>query len=154
MISPKRKRIGLYGLAFLGAAIVVAVFMMVGPPGLLAKSEKPGFCAGCHVMEAEYEAWSHSGAHRRESCVECHLPNRNVAAHYVWKSIDGVKDALVFYSGRVPERIVISEHGKEVVQDNCIRCHETTVDHINQDRLCWDCHRRISHRATGVRQTL
>lgn len=154
MINPKRKRIGMYGLAILGAALVVAVFVMLGPPGLLAKSETPDFCASCHVMEAEYDAWSHSGAHRRQQCVECHLPNHNMASHYVWKSIDGMKDVLAFYSGRVPERIEISDHGQGVVQANCIRCHEATVDHINQERLCWQCHRRISHRGTGGIQTL
>lgn len=143
----------LIALAVLGIGILVTAFMMLGPPGLLAKSERPDFCAGCHVMEAEYAAWAHAGAHRRKACVDCHLPNHNMAAHYVWKSIDGMKDTLAFYSGRVPDRIEISAHGQEVVQANCIRCHETTVAHIDQKRLCWQCHRRISHRGVGSIQT-
>ncbi|MGV1100866.1 cytochrome c nitrite reductase small subunit [Thiovibrio sp. JS02] len=154
MGNKKRKGIGLLGLAVLGVAMLAGVFMMLGPPQLLAKSEAPAFCAGCHVMEAEYDAWSHAGAHRRQKCVDCHLPNDNQAMHYVWKSIDGMKDTLAFYSGRVPERIEISGHGQEVVQQNCIRCHESTVAHINQERLCWQCHRRIAHRGTGQIQTL
>ncbi len=150
----KRRRTGGIVLAILGGGILVTLFLALGPPRLLAKSESPEFCAGCHVMEAEYDAWSHAGAHRRQACVACHLPNHNMAVHYVWKSIDGMKDTLAFYSGRVPERIEISGHGQEVVQRNCIRCHESTVAHIDQERLCWQCHRRITHRGTGQIQTL
>jgi len=150
----KKKKIGLYVLAIFIVGGAAFLFLMLGPPKLLAKSESPLFCSGCHVMEAEYDAWAHTGAHRREQCVDCHLPNQNVALHYAWKSIDGLKDTLVFYSGKVPERIMITDHGQEVVQLNCIRCHETTVQNIDQQRLCWSCHRRIAHRGSGLIQTL
>ena len=125
-------------------------FLMFGPPRLLAKSETPVFCASCHVMEAEYEAWFHEGAHRRLACIDCHLPNENIAVHYAWKSIDGMKDVVVFNSGRVPEKITISAHGQDVVKQNCIRCHATTVEMIDNDRRCWDCHRRLSHLRSGL----
>jgi cytochrome c nitrite reductase small subunit len=74
--------------------------------------------------------------------------------HYIWKSIDGMKDVGFFFSGLAPERIKITEHGKKVLQANCIRCHETTVNMINQERPCWDCHRRIAHTRTGSISTL
>ncbi|RPJ08557.1 MAG: cytochrome c nitrite reductase small subunit [Deltaproteobacteria bacterium] len=133
----------------IAVAIGVGAFLSLGPPGLLAKSEKPDFCASCHVMEAEYEAWFHEGAHRRINCVDCHLPHHNLAAHYLWKSIDGMKDVVVFYSGRVPEIIKLSAHGQEVLQANCIRCHETFVENINSERQCWSCHRRLEHVRSG-----
>jgi len=154
MGNRKRKGIVMSGLAVLGVGFFAAIFMVLGPPRLLAKSEAPAFCAGCHVMEAEYDAWSHAGAHRREMCVDCHLPNQNKTIHYIWKSIDGMKDTVAFYSGRVPERINISSHGQEVVQRNCIRCHESTVAHIDKERLCWQCHRRVAHRGSGQMLTL
>ena len=153
-MGARKKRAGLYALAALAAGGLASLFLMLGPPQLLAKSEGPEFCAGCHVMEGEYEAWLHAGAHRRVKCVECHLPNRSLASHYTWKSIDGLKDTIAFYSGRVEERIGISAHGREVVQDNCVRCHATTVEQIDQERLCWDCHRRLAHRRSGQIQTL
>lgn len=115
--------------------------------------EKSKFCINCHTMEAEYDAWLHS-SHRRKMCVDCHLPNENKAVYYLWKSIDGLKDVIVFYSGQVPERIKISSHGNKVLQANCIRCHETTVMLIDKNRKCWDCHRRVSHMNIGTRQTL
>ncbi|MEM5789288.1 MAG: cytochrome c nitrite reductase small subunit [Syntrophobacteraceae bacterium] len=135
-------------LALLGAGI--GIFMMFGPPKLLAKSSTPDFCSSCHVMESQYEAWFHEGAHRGIMCVDCHLPHQNVVAHYLWKSIDGMKDVVVFYSGRVPETIEISERGQDVLKTNCIRCHEMLVDRISTDRNCWDCHRRLAHIRSGT----
>jgi len=132
------------------AVVAVGLFLALGPPRLLAKSESPDFCASCHVMEAQFEAWFHQGAHKRIRCVDCHLPNDNLAGHYVWKSIDGLKDVVVFHSGHVPDDIRISEHGRAVVQANCIRCHATAVEMINQERSCFDCHRRVMHKLTGV----
>lgn len=136
------------------AALLAGLFLAVGPPQLLAKSETPEFCASCHVMEAQYEAWFHQGAHRRKACVDCHLPNDSLPSHYVWKSIDGMKDVVVFNSGRVPENITISERGRKTVQANCVRCHEATVEMINQERNCTDCHRRIMHKTSGMMETL
>jgi len=131
-------------------AVGVGLFLALGPPRLLAKSETPEFCASCHVMEAQYEAWFHQGAHKRIRCVDCHLPNDHLASHYVWKSIDGMKDVVVFHSGRAPDDIRISEHGRAVVRANCVRCHETLVEMVDNGRNCWDCHRRVMHRHVGV----
>jgi cytochrome c nitrite reductase small subunit len=141
-----------YILIIIVLGLAVGGFLSFGPPRLLAKSEMPDFCSSCHVMEAEYEAWFHEG-HRTINCVDCHLPHQNIAAHYVWKSIDGMKDVVVFYSGKVPENIKISEHGQNVVRTNCIRCHESTVELIDNERRCWDCHRRLAHVRSGIIET-
>jgi cytochrome c nitrite reductase small subunit len=136
-----------------GSVVVLLLFLVLGPPKLLAKSEQPAFCGSCHVMESEYDAWTHTGAHRRKQCVDCHLPNDNAAVHYTWKSIDGMKDMLLFYTGMVPEKIRITSHGAKVVQANCIRCHEQTVMSIDPERKCWECHRRLIHTRSGAMQT-
>jgi cytochrome c nitrite reductase small subunit len=151
--TTKKKKVILYLAVAVSAGLVVSLFFMLGPPKLLAKSESPDFCARCHVMESEYEAWIHSGAHRRKKCVDCHLPNENVGIHYIWKSVDGLKDVAFFYSGRVPEQIKLTSHGAEVLQANCIRCHQVTVEFINHDRKCWECHRRIAHKRSGTMET-
>ena len=42
-------------LVVAGLVVVgVGLFLALGPPGLLAKSETPDFCASCHVMESQY----------------------------------------------------------------------------------------------------
>lgn len=146
-----KKIIRLRYLLIGGVILAVAgLFLVFGPPQLLARTETPEFCASCHVMEAEYESWQHQGAHRRQACVDCHLPHDNLASYYVWKSIDGMKDVFVFHSGRVPERIEISERGQGFIQGNCIRCHSAAVDRmLSTKRPCWECHRRLQHRLTG-----
>ncbi len=148
-----RSRKAIVSLVVAGAAVVL-LFLLFGPPKLLAKSDQPSFCVQCHVMESEFEAWSHAGAHRRKTCVDCHLPNGNAGIHYVWKSIDGMKDVLIFYSGSVPKNVHLTAHGEKVVQENCIRCHEQTVSMINHERNCWECHRRIMHTRSGAMQTI
>jgi len=143
----------LYVLAVAVALSVLGAYMAFGSPGLYAKSESPEFCGSCHVLQPEYEAWFHSGAHQNIKCVDCHLPNNNLANHLFWKSVDGVKDTLAFHTGRVSETIRISEHGAAVVQGNCQRCHAEIISRVSIDRRCWDCHRRLSHKRTGAIET-
>jgi cytochrome c nitrite reductase small subunit len=145
----KRKVLRVSGLLVLVLA-AVGGYVNFGPPGLYAKSGSPEFCAQCHVMDAEYENWFHAGGHHRAKCIDCHLPNDNLARHMTWKGYEGMWDAFVFYSGRVPERIEVSESGAVILQENCRRCHAETVARINEDRNCWQCHRRLSHRNSGA----
>ena len=135
------------------AGVLLNPLVLFGKPDSQGTSDASSYCISCHVMQAEYEAWMHSGAHRRKECVDCHLPNENKAVHYLWKSIDGLKDLIVFHSGNIPEQIKISSHGEKVLQSNCIRCHETTVMLMDQERKCWNCHRRITHLHTGITET-
>jgi cytochrome c nitrite reductase small subunit len=129
------------------------IFLSFGPPQLIARTETPIFCSSCHVMQSQFEAWFHVGAHRTIRCVDCHLPHENIPVYYFWKSIDGAKDAIVFYSGRTPEQITISDRGKHHIQGNCLRCHLERVAMIDQDRHCWDCHRFLQHSQAGIRMT-
>jgi cytochrome c nitrite reductase small subunit len=131
----------------------VGLFVSFGPPQMMAKTESPLFCSSCHVMQSQFEAWFNVGAHRTIRCVDCHLPHENLPVYYVWKSIDGLKDVAVYYSGQTPEIITISDRGKRFVQTNCIRCHAERVAVINQERNCWDCHRFLQHQLAGVRLT-
>ena len=144
----------LIGVLFTGLVVSgVGLFLSFGPPDLMAKTETPLFCAACHTMESNFESWFHVGAHRTILCVDCHLPHQNRGVYYLWKSLDGLWDVAVFYSGRVPERIDISARQQGVVQANCIRCHETRVGRIDQERQCWSCHRWLQHNLSALRMT-
>jgi len=136
------------------SGILLIPLVLFGKQDSQGTSDASSYCIRCHVMQSEYEAWVHSGAHRRKECVDCHLPNENQTVHYLWKAIDGMKDLIVFHSGKIPEQIKISSHGEKVLQSNCVRCHETTVMLMDQERKCWNCHRRITHLHTGITETL
>ena len=150
----RQLKISALSLFLLFFLLILLTLIACSSPNLIARSETSEYCKSCHVMEAEYEAWMHSGAHRRKMCVDCHLPNENRAVHYWQKSLDGLKDLVVFHSGRIPDPIKLSSHGEEVLQNNCIRCHETTVMMIDTGRKCWNCHRRITHLHTGIMETM
>lgn len=148
----KSKKVFFLVAILIGGALTA--FVLFGPPNMLARSSQPDFCGGCHVMEAEFQAWAHVGAHRQIKCVDCHLPNQNQFVHYLWKSIDGMKDVVMFYSGQVSDNIEMTPHAKDVLRVNCVRCHSTTVSMVDTDRDCWKCHRGLQHRRSGTIQTL
>ncbi len=140
-------------LTVVGAVVIAAalgLFAAFGPPGLYAKSESPEFCGSCHVLQPEYEAWFHSGAHQNIKCIDCHLPNDNLPHHLWAKTLEGVSDVFAFHSGRVHDPIKLSDAGAKVVVANCRRCHSELLARINEERRCWECHRRMSHRSTGA----
>jgi cytochrome c nitrite reductase small subunit len=146
----KRPRVRSVVLATVVGLFVLGLFLAVGPPQLFARSEQPEFCGGtCHPMAANYEAWFHGGPHRQVNCVECHLPNTSTAKHLWQKGLDGLHDVMVFSTGRVPEKIELSERGQALVQENCLHCHGGMTDHIDQERRCWECHRSMSHSFGG-----
>lgn len=125
---------------------IVSIFIMWGPPALMDKTSTPEYCNTCHIMNLEYESWFMTGLHRNIKCVDCHLPNTGFVRHYVWKGIDGMNDMFMFHSGLYSDYLRISNHGKKVVKENCIRCHENMVSVMNtDDRDCWSCHRRVMH---------
>ncbi|MBI4656041.1 MAG: NapC/NirT family cytochrome c [Elusimicrobia bacterium] len=141
------------GYAFCGSGagiLLIAGFFLFGSPDFFARTETPQFCGLCHAMKNQRETWFHSG-HKGVLCIDCHLPNDNPANHYLWKSIDGAKDLIYHFSGiKEADEITLSGHGRKVLLANCIRCHTDMVEHINTMRNCWDCHRTLSHRRTGV----
>ncbi|MEW6076956.1 MAG: NapC/NirT family cytochrome c [Thermodesulfobacteriota bacterium] len=133
--------------AMVGGACLF-LFVFFGPPDVYTRTSSPEFCASCHVMEYQHDAWFKTGVHRQIKCVDCHLPNDNFARHMVWKGIDGTKDVVLFYGRMFSGDQAISGHGKAVAQENCVRCHEGTVSRITMgERTCWSCHRRITHKA-------
>ena len=153
MALSRFSRILLYLAGFGVLAALLGLFMAFGPPKLFAKTSTPEFCGSCHVLQPEYEAWFHAGAHKRISCVDCHLPNDTFPRHLFWKSVDGIHDVMRFNTGHVSEYIRLSERGQNVVKENCQRCHTELMSRVNEDRQCWSCHRRLSHRLSGAMDT-
>lgn len=129
----------------------ITAFILWGPPDMLRKTSEPEYCNTCHVMNEQFEAWFMTGLHRNIKCVDCHLPNSGHVRHFIWKGLDGMKDLAMFHSGIYSEDIGISSHGKKIVKENCLRCHESMSTAVNTDeRDCWSCHRRVMHRQPSI----
>lgn len=139
--------------AFIG--LMAYAFYMSNAASYL--SDDPKTCVNCHIMAPEYATWQHSSHREHANCNDCHVPHNNVINKYFFKAKDGLRHAAMFTARLEPQTIFIKEAGKEVVQNNCIRCHvkliadskllvqtDTYFGHF-QDRQCWECHREVPH---------
>lgn len=120
-------------------------------------SDDPKTCVNCHVMAPQYATYQHSSHREVATCNDCHVPQNNVFNKYFFKAKDGLRHATMFALRMEPEVIFILEEGKEVVHNNCIRCHSQQLTdpklaaqvpnhgHNTQDRVCWECHREVPH---------
>ncbi|PMP67732.1 MAG: cytochrome c nitrite reductase small subunit [Thermodesulfobacterium geofontis] len=141
------------GLNFLILGFLL-ILIFIGLPSIIEKTNESTFCIKCHIMKPEYLNQIKGGLHNNLKCVECHLPIDNKILFYTWKIINGAKDTIIFYIGFTPEKISASFRSKEIIQNNCIRCHYQMVSKINiTERKCWFCHRKINHQLTGLIET-
>jgi cytochrome c nitrite reductase small subunit len=114
-------------------------------------------CVNCHVMNTQFETWRHSSHKNVTSCNDCHVPHENFMKTYAFKASDGMRHSFMFTMRLEPEVITIKDAGREVVQSNCLRCHEQMFTEAIKSssesfkelhsggRVCWECHREVPH---------
>ncbi len=141
-------------IGLLAMVIALGVFTYVSG-ALTYMGSNPETCANCHNMDAAYENWYHGPHEKWTECVDCHLPHQNPVIYYLEKGRTGMHDVFVFSTGQAPAVIRAKPETKIIIQENCIRCHESTVESIMMgtqayDRHCWDCHRNVAHGARGI----
>lgn len=114
----------------------------------------PTTCNNCHVMDAVYESWYHGGHKLWANCSDCHTPH-TLIPKYLVKAQSGFRHVSAFILGEIPPAIRARTSSREVVQENCIRCHAETVANLLDspmefDRYCFDCHRSVAHGERGI----
>ncbi len=139
----------------IAAAVVALGFFVFVTDAPAYGGSAPETCANCHVMDSQYENWYHAAHEKVTECVDCHLPHDNIAVYYLEKGRQGAKDVFAFTTGNIPIAIRASLRSRSIIQQNCIRCHNDTVENIvmgaqSFDRQCWDCHRSVAHGARGI----
>lgn len=117
-------------------------------------ADDPTTCNNCHVMDAAYEGWFHAGHQQWAVCNDCHTPHAFIPKYFV-KARSGMNHVTMFTLGHIPEPLRAKESSKEIVQANCIRCHETAVSMIadgqmDSGRYCFACHRDVAHGQRGI----
>lgn len=120
-------------------------------------SNDPQACINCHVMTSQFASWQRSSHARVATCNDCHVPHNNFFLTYFFKAKDGMRHASIFTFRLEPQVIRIKEAGINVVQANCIRCHNMRVSSTwlitvtdasashGQGQLCWNCHKETPH---------
>lgn len=141
-----------------GALFGLAAYVFYISNAVSYLSDDPKTCINCHVMNHEYASWFHSSHRENANCNDCHVPHNNVFNKYFFKAKDGMRHATIFTLRNEPQVIRIKDAGAEVVQNNCIRCHNELItdrriiattqsyDHFRTEgRKCWECHREVPH---------
>lgn len=137
-------------LRCIGGGFVLALIVVAGGMLMDKASASPVFCGMCHAMQ--HESATHAvSSHQKIACVECHLPHDNVAVYYFEKGKTGMHDTLHQVLDDYPVHIKISDHGRDIVNDNCLRCHTATMSAVCVDKgkdgsaTCTKCHSSIAH---------
>jgi len=152
---PARWRIPVILTLGIFAGLFLFAFYLSNAPSYL--SDNPKTCVNCHIMAPQYTTWFHSAHREYATCNDCHVPHNNKVNSYYFKAKDGLRHATIFTLRAEPQVIFIKEAGINVVQGNCIRCHNDLItnEKVNSfsaefhdarmDRLCWDCHVETPH---------
>jgi len=138
-----KKIIMIAGIIFLSFCLILLTKLPI--LGL----DKPEFCGGCHVMDEQVETYLHSAHRLGANCGDCHIPHSLVPGA-MYKAYTGTKDVIGVILDHDPFHIQASETGKEIIQENCVRCHGDllgTIGDTSEDggRYCFDCHRSTPH---------
>jgi cytochrome c nitrite reductase small subunit len=144
----------LIGFVALVAVAVVALYVTDFTTYL---GSDPTTCNNCHVMDNVYEGWYHAGHKQWTTCNDCHTPHALIPKYLV-KAENGYHHVTAFISGNIPTAIRAREVSRRIVQDNCKRCHETTIQALDWDmgyngeseRYCFSCHRSVAHGQRGL----
>jgi cytochrome c nitrite reductase small subunit len=155
LLPPDRWKLPVLLILAIISGLGFYAFYISNAPSYLG--DKPETCVNCHIMAPQYATWYHSSHQKNTNCNDCHVPHNNVFNKYFFKAKDGLRHATIFTLRKEPQVIFIKEAGREVVHDNCIRCHsEMLTDskllaynmethRFRMSRKCWDCHRETPH---------
>jgi cytochrome c nitrite reductase small subunit len=135
----------------LGAVLGIGTVTFRYAEGLSYFSADPSACVNCHIMRPQFDAWQKSSHHAVAVCIDCHLPH-DVVPKFVAKAENGYRHSKEFTAQSFAEPIVIQERGREILEENCQRCHADLVAEMGSDTLpkeralpCVHCHVGVGH---------
>lgn len=135
------------GGALLGMGLYVATISRAAS----YLSDDPEACINCHIMTPMYATWKHSSHANVATCNDCHVPHDSTFRKYFFKAKDGGRHSLLFTLRKERQVITAIEESKEVIQENCLRCHGDLLSEVGapighaSDRSCVECHREVPH---------
>ena len=133
-----------------GVALGVGSFTFRYAKGLSYFSREPSACANCHIMQTQYDAWQKASHHTAAVCIDCHLPH-DFVPKYLAKAENGYRHSKEFTAGTFAEPIRVQARGMEILQENCVRCHQDLLAELNMAARshdsadCVRCHSTVGH---------
>ena len=144
----------------LGVFLGSGVFTFVSAHGDSYLSNDPAVCVNCHVMREQYDGWLHGSHHDVATCNDCHLPHDNLVHKLFVKASNGYHHSKAFTLMDFQEPIRIKPGNAQVLEANCLRCHEAITDEITTHGTlgvstdpeqkadlygCVRCHQEVGH---------
>lgn len=140
---------GFFVTACTGVVLGMAAFTFNYAEGLSYLSDDPAACVNCHIMREQYDGWRKSTHHATATCNDCHVPH-DLVGRYLTKVEHGFRHSKGFTFQDFHEPIQIKASSLQIVEHNCVRCHQTLVSelpHYGEQVDCAQCHRGIGHGA-------
>ena len=135
----------------IGTAMGLGGFVFRYAEGLSYFGTDPSACANCHIMQPQYDGWQKGSHHAAAVCIDCHLPIDFVSKYYT-KAENGYRHGKLFTTGEFAEPIFVQARGREILEENCVRCHGALVAELDphsgdeqRELSCVRCHSGVGH---------
>jgi cytochrome c nitrite reductase small subunit len=123
----------------------VVISLLLGAAYQISSDSR--FCTSCHSMKLA-QTRLQTTHHRQFACIECHMPDTNIASRVIYKTRAGMNDLKSEFFRDYPAGIELSEAGSEIINQNCLRCHTSTIAKTPMSENggnCLKCHRFVVH---------
>jgi cytochrome c nitrite reductase small subunit len=153
-------RITLVLTALIGILLGLGGFTFYYAEGGSYLSDDSTTCVNCHIMRDQYEGWQHASHHAAATCNDCHTPH-DFVGHWLTKATNGYHHSRAFTFQDFHEPIQIRQVNLDVLNQNCVYCHEDltsdirligvgSADHSDAGASmdCVHCHRSVGHGPT------
>ncbi|WP_070120485.1 NapC/NirT family cytochrome c [Bacillus marinisedimentorum] len=143
-----KKLLGIDKKILLLVGVFTGIVLSVLTVKTFAYTDSPEFCQSCHIMTSVHESFEAS-THATLACNDCHLPHENVAKKLTYKAKAGLGHMYFNTLGteKIPDVLHATAGSSEVINENCLDCHEATLDNVSHDAKdnCVDCHQAVPH---------
>ncbi|WP_280772249.1 cytochrome c3 family protein [Salipaludibacillus daqingensis] len=151
-----REKLDKRALLFVLTGVFIGIALLAGSSGAMKATDSAEFCSTCHIMDDVYQSYTES-SHATLACNDCHAPQDSLTSKIIFKAKAGSHDIYMNTLGskNVPDVIHATEASQEVIEANCISCHETSMTNVDyhdiKDGGCIDCHRQVPHGSAGYK---
>jgi cytochrome c nitrite reductase small subunit len=146
-----RQALALVLVCALGVAMGIGGYTFRYAEGLSYFSSDPKACVNCHIMRPQFDGWQKASHHAVAVCIDCHLPH-DPLPKLIAKAENGYRHSKEFTAQTFAEPIFVQQRGREILQENCVRCHGDLVAAMNwdasqhdRDGTCLHCHGGVGH---------